>query len=110
MTRKAALFGDNVYGSIDEDVWRRDFTCNAPLLQHRGLFDLGLRGRRRGYQASTHRVARRPGAADARRPGAHAACRSICGQLDFSIDPTVSDAIAENVDRLANVPAARLFR
>ncbi len=23
------ILRDNVYGSIDEDVWRRDFTCNA---------------------------------------------------------------------------------
>ena len=22
---------DNVYGSIEEDVWRRDFTCNASI-------------------------------------------------------------------------------
>ena len=23
------ILRDNVYGSIEEDVWRRDFTCNA---------------------------------------------------------------------------------
>ena len=23
------IIRDNVYGTIDEDVWRRDFTCNA---------------------------------------------------------------------------------
>ena len=23
------ILRDNVYGTIDEDVWRRDFTCNA---------------------------------------------------------------------------------
>ena len=23
------LLRDNIYGTIDQDVWRRDFTCNA---------------------------------------------------------------------------------
>ena len=27
--QEGRILRDNVYGSIDEDVWRRDFTCNA---------------------------------------------------------------------------------
>ena len=27
--REGRILRDNVYGSIDDDVWRRDFTCNA---------------------------------------------------------------------------------
>ena len=27
--KEGRILRDNVYGSIDEDVWRRDFTCNA---------------------------------------------------------------------------------
>ena len=28
-TRRVGFIRDNVYGTIDADVWRRDFTCNA---------------------------------------------------------------------------------
>ncbi len=28
-TTRGRLLRDNVYGTIDQDVWRRDFTCNA---------------------------------------------------------------------------------
>src|SRR5690606_18623894 len=46
------ILRDNVYGTIDEDIWRRDFTVNA-LLQHRRLHALGLHHRPRGDRKST---------------------------------------------------------
>ncbi len=77
------ILRDNVYGTIDEDVWRRDFTVNA-LYYNIADFSVlglhvGLRGRARPHAAPD----RRSRDALSRGSGAHAACRTVRGEARF---------------------------
>ncbi len=74
------ILRDNVYGTIDEDVWRRDFTCNSLYYNIADFSHLGLRERRgrRGRAHAAHD--RRPGDALSRGPGAHAARGALRGE------------------------------
>ena len=74
---------DNVYGSIEEDAMRRDFTVNALYYD---IADFSVRDYVGGYEdLRSPRAAsdRRSGAALSRRPGAHAACGAACGKTRF---------------------------
>jgi hypothetical protein len=46
------LLRDNVYGSIDEDVWRRDFTVNSLYYNIADFSLVGLCRRRRGHRGA----------------------------------------------------------
>ena len=100
---------DNVYGTIDEDVWRRDFTCNA---LYYNIADFSIWD----YTGGARDVERRRlvliGDPDKRmREDPVRMLRAVrfAAKLDFVIDATAEKAMAKDVSLLANVPAARLF-
>ena len=103
------ILRDNVYGSIDEDVWRRDFTCNA-LYYNIADFSVwdyvgGLKDikRRRLVMIGNARKRLREDPVRMLRAVRFAA------KLDFKIDTKSVEAMAESTDLLTNVPTARLF-
>ena len=103
------IIRDNVYGSIDEDVWRRDFTCNA---LYYNIADFSIWDYVGGVEdIKQRRIVLIGDPRQRMREDPVRMLRAVrfAAKLDFSLDPTVADAIADNVDRLANVPAARLF-
>ena len=55
------ILRDNVYGTIDEDIWRRDFTVNALYYNIADFSILGLRRRDGGYRQPHPAADRRPG-------------------------------------------------
>ena len=74
------LLRDNVYGSIEEDVWRRDFTANA-LYYNIADFSLwDFVGGGRGHRGAPPALDRRSGDALSRGSGAHAARGALRGQ------------------------------
>lgn len=100
---------DNVFGSIEEDAARRDFTINALYYNpadetitdyHHGVADLKQRtlrmigDPRRRYREDPVRMLR--------------AVR-LAAKLGLAIDPAARAPIREMADLLENVPAARLF-
>ena len=103
------IIRDNVYGTIDEDVWRRDFTCNA---LYYNIADFSIWD----YTGGARDVERRRlvliGDPDKRlREDPVRMLRAVrfAAKLDFKIDASVANSIHKHVDLLANVPAARLF-
>ena len=103
------ILRDNVYGSIEEDVMRRDFTVNALYYTVQnfevhdyvdGLADIDRRCLRmigdpdQRYREDPVRVLR--------------AIR-LAAKLDFSIDPATEAPLKPCASLLASVPAARLF-
>ncbi len=103
------ILRDNVYGSIDEDVWRRDFTCNALYYNIAdfsiwdyvgGLID--IQKRRLVLIGDSHKRLRED-------PVRMLRAVRFAAKLDFKIDPKTVDAMGELTDLLANVPSARLF-
>ena len=103
------IIRDNVYGSIDEDVWRRDFTCNA---LYYNIADFSVWDYAGGVADVDARRLVLIGDAEQRvREDPVRMLRAIrfAAKLDFTIAPEAAEAIRRNLALLANVPAARLF-
>lgn len=107
--KEGRILRDNVYGGIDEDVWRRDFTCNA---LYYNIADFSIWD----YVGGTRDIDRReialigdPSQRLREDPVRMLRAVRFSAKLGFSMDPALSDAIREHVSLLTNVPAARLF-
>ncbi len=103
------ILRDNVYGSIDEDVWRRDFTCNA---LYYNIADFSVWDYVGGLEDVKNRRLVTIGDAHKRlREDPVRMLRAVrfAAKLDFKIDSRTVDAMADLKGLLANVPAARLF-
>ncbi len=103
------ILRDNVYGSIDEDVWRRDFTCNA---LYYNIADFSIWDYVGGLKDINHRRLVLIG--DARKRLREDPVRMLravrfAAKLNFRIDAKTEEAMGELTELLANVPAARLF-
>lgn len=107
--REGRILRDNVYGTIDEDVWRRDFTCNA---LYYNIADFSIWDYAGGVEDVERRQLVLIGDPEQRlREDPVRMLRAVrfAAKLDFSIDPAVVDAIHHHAHLLSNVPAARLF-
>lgn len=103
------ILRDNVYGSIDEDVWRRDFTCNA---LYYNIADFSIWDYVGGVKDVERRRLELIGDPDTRlREDPVRMLRAIrfAAKLDFRIASDVEEAILRNRELLGNVPPARLF-
>ena len=103
------ILRDNVYGTIDEDVWRRDFTCNA---LYYNIADYSIWD----YAGGVEDVERRhlvligdPVKRLREDPVRMLRAVRFAAKLGFTIDDGVVAAMHDNVSLLTNVPAARLF-
>jgi len=107
--REGRILRDNVYGTVDEDVWRRDFTCNA---LYYNIADYTIWDYVGGVEDVERRQLVLIGDPEQRlREDPVRMLRAIrfAAKLDFSIDPAVVEAIHHHAHLLSNVPAARLF-
>ena len=103
------IIRDNVYGTIEEDVWRRDFTCNA---LYYNIADFSIWDYVGGVADVDRRRLVLIGNPDNRlREDPVRMLRAVrfAAKLDFKIDKSVVEAMHNNVGLLTNVPAARLF-
>jgi len=103
------IIRDNVYGSIDEDVWRRDFTCNA---LYYNIADFSIWDYTDGMKDLERRRLVLIGDPDTRlREDPVRMLRAVrfAAKLGFTIDASVVKSMHKHVDLLSNVPAARLF-
>ncbi len=100
---------DNVYGTIEEDVWRRDFTCNA---LYYNIADFSIWDYTGGVRDVEQRRLVLIGDPDKRmREDPVRMLRAVrfAAKLGFTIDSAAEKAMVKDVPLLANVPAARLF-
>ena len=100
---------DNVYGTIEEDVWRRDFTCNA---LYYNIADFSIWDYTGGARDVEQRRLVLIGDPDKRmREDPVRMLRAVrfAAKLGFTIDPAAEEAIRKDLPLLANVPPARLF-
>jgi poly(A) polymerase len=103
------ILRDNVYGTIDEDVWRRDFTANA---LYYNIADFSLWDYVDGAHDIAARVLRLIGDPQTRYhedPVRMLRAARFEAKLGFQIDPATANPIARLRELLAAVPPARLF-
>lgn len=108
-TEAGRVLRDNVYGSIEEDAIRRDFTINALYYNIR---DFSIIDYTSGMQDLHDRMLRLIGDPQTRYredPVRMLRAARFAAKLDFAIHPQTADPIPQLADLLADIPAARLF-
>ena len=100
---------DNVYGTVDEDVWRRDFTANA---LYYNIADFSLWDYVGGAEDIAARRLKLIGDPDTRYredPVRMLRAARFEAKLGFELDPATAEPLERLRGRLADVPPARLF-
>lgn len=103
------IIRDNVYGSLEEDAIRRDFTVNALYYNIRDDSIVDFTG---GMQDLQNRVLRMIGDVPTRyREDPVRMLRAVrfAAKLDFKIEQQAHDLIFELKELLEDIPVARLF-
>lgn len=108
-TENGRILSDNVYGTIEQDVWRRDFTVNA---LYYNIADFSLIDYVGGLADLDKRVIRLIGEPAQRyREDPVRMLRAVrfAAKLGFAIEPGTAAPIHEMGHLLEDVPPARLF-
>ncbi|MBB6065297.1 poly(A) polymerase [Pseudoxanthomonas broegbernensis] len=103
------LVRDNVYGSIEDDAVRRDFTCNA---LYYAIEDFSVRDYVGGFedvQARTMRLIGDPETRYREDPVRMLRAVRLAAKLDFSIEPATAAPIPVLAPLLGEAAPARLF-
>jgi poly(A) polymerase len=103
------ILRDNVYGTIDQDAWRRDFTCNA---LYYNIADFSIWDYTGGFEDIRDRrivLIGDPEVSMREDPVRMLRAIRFAAKLGFEIDEPVIRAIDHHAHLLTNVPASRLF-
>ena len=103
------ILRDNVYGTIDDDVWRRDFTANA---LYYNIADFSLWDYVGGFEDIKARRLRLIGDPETRYredPVRMLRAARFEAKLGFEIEPKTAEPLERLNGLLAHVPPARLF-
>jgi poly(A) polymerase len=103
------ILRDNVYGTIDADVWRRDFTCNS---LYYNIADFSIWDYCGGVEDIAARKLKLIGDPETRfreDPVRMLRAARFEAKLGFEIDPPTAEPIGRLRDLLGGVPPARLF-
>ena len=108
-TRRGRILRDNLYGTIEEDVWRRDFTANA---LYYNIEDFSIWDYVGGVDDARDTVLRLIGDPETRyREDPVRMLRAVrfAAKLDFSLHPDTEAPLHRLAYMLDAVPPARLF-
>ncbi len=108
-SKEGMLLRDNVYGTIDEDAERRDFTINS---MYYNIADYSIHDYARGIEDLEDRLVRLIGDPETRyREDPVRMLRAIrfAVKLDFDIEEDTAAPIEEMSTLLRDIPSARLF-
>ena len=103
------ILRDNVYGTIDEDVWRRDFTVNALYYNITDFSIWDYVGGVADVRARTLRLIGDPEKRYREDPVRMLRAVRFAAKLDFTLAPETAAPIASLGELLNDVPPARLF-
>lgn len=109
MENDGRILRDNVYGSIEEDAWRRDFTVNALYYNISDFSVVDYVGGMEDHKASVLRLI---GDAEERyREDPVRMLRAIrfAVKLSFKLHPSCEEPIQRLASLLSDIPAARLY-
>ena len=103
------ILRDNVYGSIDADVWRRDFTCNALYYNIADFSIWDYVGGKEDVEAHKLKLIGDPETRFREDPVRMLRAARFEAKLSFEIDPATAEPISRLGELLGDVPPARLF-
>lgn len=109
VTKDGMIVRDNVYGTLEDDAWRRDFTINA---LYYNIYDFSIVDYTNGLKDIENKTIRIIGDANERLqedPVRMLRAVRFAAKLNFKIEPYLSTSLKENIHLLDGVPAARLF-
>ncbi len=108
-SKEGMLLRDNVFGTVEEDAIRRDFTINALYYTSK---DFSVYDYTHGLQDLKNKVIRIIGDAETRyREDPVRMLRAVrfAAKLDFSIEAQTAEPIQRLAASLGDIPAARMF-
>lgn len=108
-TENGRILSDNVYGTIEQDVWRRDFTVNALYYNIADFSLIDYVGGLADLQKRVIRLIGEPGQRYREDPVRMLRAVRFAAKLGFEIEQGTSDPIHEMGHLLEDVPPARLF-
>lgn len=103
------LLRDNVFGTLDEDALRRDFTANALYYRHTDHSIIDYVNGYRDLQQKTLRLIGDPEQRYKEDPVRMLRAIRFAAKLGFSLTPETETPIFEHAELLNFIPPARLF-
>lgn len=103
------IIRDNVYGSIEQDAWRRDFTINALYYDIADFSVVDYTGGMEDLKRGELRLIGDPEVRYREDPVRMLRAARFAGKLGFRLAPETEAAIPRLAPLLEEVPAARLF-
>lgn len=109
LTKNGRILRDNIYGTIEEDAWRRDFTVNALYYNIQDFSVVDYVGGMDDHKAGSLRLIGDP--EQRYREDAVRMLRAVrfATKLGFVIHPACAEPLPRLAPLLAEIPAARLF-
>jgi poly(A) polymerase len=109
LDKEGRLLRDNVYGTIEEDVWRRDFTVNALYYNIKDYSVVDYVGGMEDHKAGTLRLIGDPETRFREDPVRMLRAVRFAAKLGFNIHPNCEKAIHTTAGLLESIPSARLY-
>lgn len=107
--REGRILRDNRYGSIDDDIWRRDFTANALYYNIADFSIWDYAGGVKDIRAAVLRLIGEPEARYREDPVRLLRAIRFAAKLGFRIEPATEAPLRTLASLLEAVPPARLF-
>ncbi|MDD5579187.1 MAG: polynucleotide adenylyltransferase PcnB [Methylobacter sp.] len=109
LNKEGRLLRDNVYGTIEEDVWRRDFTVNALYYNIRDFSVVDYTGGMEDHKTGTLRLIGDPETRFREDPVRMLRAVRFAVKLGFKLHRDCERSIPELAELLSNIPSARLY-
>lgn len=109
LTEDGRIVRDNVYGTIEEDIWRRDFTVNA---LYYNIADFSIWDYTTGIddiRSQTLRLIGDPETRYREDPVRMLRAVRLAAKLDFTLAPETAEPVGRLAGLVGDVPPARLF-
>ena len=103
------ILRDNVYGTLEEDAWRRDFTVNALYYNIADFSVIDFTGGLEDLRQKNLRIIGDVHTRFQEDPVRMLRAARFAAKLGFTIDPEVKEKILSIGQKMDDVPAARLF-
>ena len=107
--RDGRILRDNIYGNIEEDAWRRDFTVNALYYSIHDFSVLDFVGGMDDHKAGILRLIGDPEQRYREDPVRMLRAIRFAVKLGFTIHPSCAEPMPRLAHLLEGIPSARLF-